>query len=91
MLLSHILEAIGSTPVVELKALRKKYRLKGHIFVKREGCNLGGSSKSRVAFQILSHAIDEKKIRKGTTIMEERKRKKTHTRRFFKYAKTNAK
>lgn len=70
MLLSHILEAIGSTPIVELKVIRKKYRLKGHVFVKLEGCNLGGSSKSRVAFQILNQAIDEKKIRKGTTVME---------------------
>ena len=70
MLLNDIQDMIGHTPLVELKKIKKKYHLKGQIFVKLEGFNLGGSSKSRIALQILHQAIKENKIQKNTKIIE---------------------
>jgi len=70
MLVNDIKDMIGHTPLVELKKIKKKYHLKGQIFAKLEGFNLGGSSKSRIALQILNQAIKEKKIHKKTKIIE---------------------
>lgn len=70
MLVNDIQDMIGHTPLVELKKIKKKYHLKGQIFVKLEGFNLGGSSKSRIALQILKQAIKENKIHKNTKIIE---------------------
>lgn len=68
MYYSDILEAIGNTPLIRLN------RLPDHdcatVLVKYEGVNIGGSIKTRTAFNMLSQAEKRGLISKDTIIVE---------------------
>ena len=67
---NSILDVIGHTPIIKLNRLEKKLGLKGHIFAKLEFLNPGGSVKDRAAFNMISEAEKEGKIKEGYTIIE---------------------
>ena len=63
-----IVEAIGNTPLVELKRLAPKPDVR--IYVKLEGHNPTGSVKDRVARAMIEDAEESGAIRPGQTILE---------------------
>ncbi len=68
MVFDNILEAMGSTPMVRLNRMAPKDG--AQIFVKVEGLNVGGSIKSRTAYNMLLAAEKEGRINKDTIIVE---------------------
>ncbi len=67
---ANIVERIGHTPLVELKNIENKYNLKAKLLAKVEGLNPSGSTKERVALQMILDAEEEGKLVKGSTIIE---------------------
>ena len=65
---SSVAQLVGNTPIVELVNIEKEYG--GHLFAKLEMMNPGGSSKDRVAVNILDVAEREGKIKPGGTVIE---------------------
>src|SRR4030043_2150850 len=63
-----IFDAIGNTPLVELKNLNGNPR--GKILGKLEGNNPGGSVKDRPAYYMISRAEESGKLTKDKTIVE---------------------
>ena len=63
-----IVEAIGNTPLVELKRLSPKPGVR--IYAKLEGHNPTGSVKDRVARSMIERAEEEGQISPGQTILE---------------------
>ena len=63
-----IVEAIGNTPLVELKRVSPKPGVR--IYAKLEGHNPTGSVKDRVARSMIERAEEEGLIRPGQTILE---------------------
>ena len=68
MVCNNILDAVGSTPLIRLN------RMTGpddaEILVKFEGLNVGGSIKTRTAYNMILKAEEEGKINKDTIIVE---------------------
>ena len=65
---NHILDVIGSTPMVKLNKLVPQEA--GHVFVKLENLNLGGSIKSRSAFNMIKAAEEVGKLTSDSIIVE---------------------
>ena len=63
-----IVQAIGNTPLVELKRLSPKAGVR--IWAKMESCNPTGSVKDRVARSMIEDAEEHGRIRPGQTILE---------------------
>lgn len=68
MVYNNIIEAMGHTPMIRLNKLVK--RGSAEVLVKFEGLNVGGSIKTRTAFNMIRHAESEGKINKDTIIVE---------------------
>ena len=68
MIYENILEAIGHTPIVQLKRMVPEGAAR--VLVKYEGLNVGGSIKTRVAYNMIRDAIAKGKITKDTVIVE---------------------
>ena len=68
MVYNNVLEAIGHTPIVKLNRMNKKGN--ADIYVKFEGLNVGGSIKTRTAYNMILKAEQEGKINKDTIIVE---------------------
>ena len=68
MIYDNILEAIGHTPIVRLKRMVEKGS--AEILVKFEGLNVGGSIKTRTAFNMIKAAEKQGLINKDTIIVE---------------------
>lgn len=68
MYYNNILEVIGNTPLVKINKLNPNPRVT--MLVKLESYNPGGSIKDRIGLSMLKKAIEEKKLRKGGTIVE---------------------
>ena len=66
--MATLLDAIGNTPLVELKNIDKNYNAK--IFAKLEFTNPGGSIKDRIAKYMIEKAEREGKLKPGDTIIE---------------------
>jgi len=62
----NIIELIGNTPIVKLKPEKGL----ADIYVKLEKFNPSGSIKDRAALQMILDAIENKKLKKGDTILE---------------------
>jgi cysteine synthase B len=63
-----VLDAIGNTPLVELRNFTKNHRVK--ILGKIEGCNPGGSVKDRPAYYMIKKAEENGRLSKDKTIIE---------------------
>lgn len=68
MVYNNILEAMGHTPIVKLNRLSKEGN--ADIYVKFEGLNVGGSIKTRTAYNMILAAEREGKINENTIIVE---------------------
>ena len=68
MIYQNILEAIGHTPIVQLRRMVPEGAAR--VLVKYEGLNVGGSIKTRVAYNMIQDAIAKGKITKDTIIVE---------------------
>lgn len=70
MIYKSITELIGNTPMVELSNIGKDLGLKSKIIAKIEAFNPAGSSKDRVAKNIIETAEREGKLKEGGVIIE---------------------
>ena len=68
MIYNNILEAMGHTPIIRLNRMNKPGN--AEILVKFEGLNVGGSIKTRTAYNMIRHAEKEGKITPDTIIVE---------------------
>ncbi|MBO5060953.1 MAG: cysteine synthase A [Clostridia bacterium] len=68
MIYNNILEAIGNTPIIRLSQLAPKDG--AEILVKFEGLNVGGSIKTRTAYNMICEAEKAGLINKDTVIVE---------------------
>jgi len=68
MVYENILEAIGNTPIIKLQHFAKEGS--ADILVKFEGLNVGGSIKTRTAFNMICDAEAKNLINKDTIIVE---------------------
>ena len=68
MIYNHVLEAVGHTPMIRLN--RMTYEDSAEILVKFEALNVGGSVKTRTAWNMILDAEKQGKIQKDTIIVE---------------------
>ena len=68
MIYNNVLDAIGRTPMIRLNKLVDDDS--AEILVKYEGVDIGGSIKTRVAFNMLNEAEKQGKINKNSIIVE---------------------
>ena len=68
MIYNNILEAIGHTPMIKLNRMNKKGN--ADIYVKFEGLNVGGSIKTRTAYNMIVKAEEQGLINDDTIIVE---------------------
>ena len=68
MIYQNILDAIGNTPMIQLNHIVPKDAAR--VLVKYEGLNVGGSIKTRVAYNMVMEAIRQGKINEDTIICE---------------------
>ena len=68
MIYQNILDAIGHTPMVQLNHMVPEGAAR--VLVKYEGLNVGGSIKTRVAYNMIREAVRQGKITKDTVIVE---------------------
>lgn len=68
MVYQNILEAMGHTPMIRLNRMPKPGS--AEILVKFEGLNVGGSIKTRTAYNMIRHAEKEGRIKPDTIIVE---------------------
>lgn len=68
MVYNTILDAIGHTPMIKLNKLVDENS--AQIFVKYEGVNIGGSIKTRTAYNMLKQAAEKGLIDKDSVIVE---------------------
>ena len=68
MICNNVLEAIGHTPMVRLNRMHKEGS--AEILVKFEGLNVGGSIKTRTAYNMILAAEKAGKIKEDTIIVE---------------------
>ena len=65
-----LIDAIGNTPLVEIRNMWDADKTGVRIMVKLEGSNPGGSIKDRPAYCMLKKAIESGDLKKGQTILE---------------------
>lgn len=68
MIYNNILEAMGNTPLIRLQRMAEKGS--AQILVKFEGLNVGGSIKTRTAYNMIRDAEEKGLIDKDTIIVE---------------------
>ncbi|MBR2897854.1 MAG: cysteine synthase A [Oscillospiraceae bacterium] len=68
MIYQNILDAVGNTPLVQLNRMVPPDAAR--VLVKYEGLNVGGSIKTRVAYNMVKDAVRRGKITKDTIIVE---------------------
>ena len=65
---NNILEAMGNTPLIRLNRMTEKGS--AQILVKFEGLNVGGSIKTRTAYNMIKDAEEKGLIKEDTIIVE---------------------
>ena len=68
MVFNNILDAVGNTPLIRLNRMTDSDC--ADILVKFEGLNVGGSIKTRTAYNMILDAEEKGLINKDTTIVE---------------------
>ena len=68
MVCDNILEAMGNTPIIKLQHMTGEND--ADVLVKFEGLNVGGSIKTRTAYNMIKDAQDKGLINKDTVIVE---------------------
>ena len=68
MIYNNVLEAIGNTPLIRLSRMAEEDS--ADILVKFEGLNVGGSIKTRTAYNMILEAEKQGLINENTVIVE---------------------
>lgn len=68
MIYQNILDAMGQTPLIQLNRMVPENAAR--VLVKYEGLNVGGSIKTRVAYNMITDAVKKGRITKDTIIVE---------------------
>lgn len=68
MIYNNVLEAMGNTPIIQLNHMTEPDSAR--ILVKYEGLNVGGSIKTRTAYNMLRRAEEKGLIKEDTIIVE---------------------
>ena len=68
MICSNILEAMGNTPLIQLQRMVDSDSAR--VLVKFEGLNVGGSIKTRTAYNMILEAERQGLVKKDTIIVE---------------------
>jgi len=68
MIYQNVLDAMGNTPLIQLNRMVPEGAAR--VLVKYEGLNVGGSIKTRVAYNMVMDAVRRGKITKDTIIVE---------------------
>ena len=68
MICNSILDAMGNTPIIRLRHINPADS--AEILVKFEGLNVGGSIKTRTAFNMILDAEKKGLVKEGTIIVE---------------------
>lgn len=68
MIYDNVLEAMGQTPIIRLNKMNDEDS--AEVLVKFEGLNVGGSIKTRTAFNMIKAAEKKGLINKDTIIVE---------------------
>lgn len=68
MVYKNVLEAIGHTPMIELRKMVPEGAAR--VLVKYEGLNVGGSIKTRTAYNMIMKAIEDGIVKDDTVIVE---------------------
>lgn len=68
---NNILELIGNTPIIKLNNYEKAYNINSNIYAKLEFYNPGGSSKDRIALEMIQNAEEKGIIQPKETIIVE--------------------
>lgn len=68
MIYNNVLEAIGHTPIIRLNYMNS--REDAQVLVKFEGLNVGGSIKTRTAYNMITEAEKKGLVHKNTIIVE---------------------
>ena len=68
MICDNVLEYIGHTPMIRLNRMNDPEA--AEVLVKYEGLNVGGSIKTRTAYNMIKQAIKDGKIKDDTIIVE---------------------
>ena len=68
MIYENVLDAIGHTPMIKLNRMNKPGN--ADVIVKFEGLNVGGSVKTRTAYNMIRHAEKQGLINEDTIIVE---------------------
>lgn len=68
MIYNNVLEAVGNTPMIRLNRMTDEDS--AEILVKFEALNVGGSVKTRTAWNMILDAEKQGKIQKDTIIVE---------------------
>ncbi|MBE6824088.1 MAG: cysteine synthase family protein [Ruminococcaceae bacterium] len=68
MVCNNILEAMGNTPIIKLQHMTGEND--ADILVKFEGLNVGGSIKTRTAYNMIKDAMDKGLINENTIVVE---------------------
>ena len=68
MIYNNILEALGHTPMIRLNRMNKPGN--AEVLVKFEGLNVGGSIKTRTAYNMIKNAEKQGLIKEDTVIVE---------------------
>jgi cysteine synthase len=69
-LASSIIDAIGNTPLVELRRLKQRLEFRGRLLAKLEYLNPGFSKKDRVALEMIREAKSSGSLHEGQTVVE---------------------
>lgn len=70
MVYMSLTELVGNTPILKLNNLEKKNNISGEIYAKLEKYNPAGSSKDRVALEIIEDAEKKGILKSGSVIVE---------------------
>ncbi len=68
MIYNNVLEAMGHTPMIRLNRMNDENS--AQVLVKYEGLNIGGSIKTRTAFNMIEEAEKQGKLTKDSVIVE---------------------
>ena len=69
-LFNSLSQAVGNTPMLELKNSKSKYGMSACVFAKLEYFNPAGSVKDRVALNMIEAAEQNGSLKAGGTIIE---------------------
>lgn len=70
MIYNSLIDLIGNTPLLEVKAVEQEFHTKARLLVKIEAFNPGGSVKDRAALAMIRAAEESGALKPGATIIE---------------------